>query len=569
MATHIGLGPVFAYEWLMTSRRWQLYAGRSLFVAILLVALAGICWRDVASQPLPPTLQGLARLGETFFYVLVGTQLALILVAAPAYTAGAICQEKACGVLVHLLVTDLSAAEIVLGKLAARLVPVLGLVLGSLPVLFVAMLLGGIDPEALLGAFLVTLAVAVLGCVLALTLSVWATRTHEVLLAVYLIWTLLLLVAPIWDALSTLWGICAVPTWVANTNPFQMAFAFYHSPGTTSWSDYGTFLGGAFLVSALLLLVAVLCLRRVTVHQLSRPARGRRPRRDPGRPRKRWLPSPSLDGNPILWREWHRKQPSRWIRAVWICYVVLATFFSLVAILWWRRGIGFASLVNALQVASGLLLVSVSSVTALSEERSRGSLDVLLATPLSTPTLVWGKWWGAYRKVPLLAVLPTLLAVVITRPGILWFGSVLVLGLILAYGAAITSLGLALAIWVRRLSWALALSVGAYTLVTVGGIFVAFTLFDRRDTGPGVASASPFFGLGMLTSELEHEGSRLLTWFVWDLFWILTYSVIAALLLWAILKTFDRCLGRMAPSRTPALPPPHRHPASQPVLHSK
>ena len=51
-------------------------------------------------------------------------ELALILLAAPAATAGAVCLDKARGTLDHMLVTDLSNAEIVLGKLAARLVPV-------------------------------------------------------------------------------------------------------------------------------------------------------------------------------------------------------------------------------------------------------------------------------------------------------------------------------------------------------------------------------------------------------------------------------------------------------------
>ena len=59
----------------------------------------------------------------------------MVMLAAPAATAGAICLDKARGTLLHVLVTDLSDAEIVLGKLAARLVPVLGLVACSLPVL--------------------------------------------------------------------------------------------------------------------------------------------------------------------------------------------------------------------------------------------------------------------------------------------------------------------------------------------------------------------------------------------------------------------------------------------------
>ena len=50
-----GLGPVFAYEWLMASRRWQMYALRSGFAALLLVALfAG--WKEhenAATRPTP------------------------------------------------------------------------------------------------------------------------------------------------------------------------------------------------------------------------------------------------------------------------------------------------------------------------------------------------------------------------------------------------------------------------------------------------------------------------------------------------------------------------------------
>ena len=38
MARRVGLGPVFAFEWLMASRRWQAYAMRSLTVLLLLGA---------------------------------------------------------------------------------------------------------------------------------------------------------------------------------------------------------------------------------------------------------------------------------------------------------------------------------------------------------------------------------------------------------------------------------------------------------------------------------------------------------------------------------------------------
>ena len=197
---------------------------------------------------------------------------------------------------------------------------------------------------------------------------------------------------------------------------------------------------------------------------------------------------PTLDGNPILWREWHRRLPSRWARIIWGTYVGLAVGFGAIAIhmALTQFSAGFSGLreipasISGFQVATGLLLLSVSSATSLSEERVRGSLDVLLATPLPTTSVLRGKWWGAYRSVILMAILPGLIACLSCCDG-RWIGPPLVVGLVLAYGAAITSLGLALATWNRPLGRVLTLCVGAYVGVSAGILFMAV---DREDWGP-------------------------------------------------------------------------------------
>ena len=129
--------------------------------------------------------------------------------------------------------------------------------------------------------------------------------------------------------------------------------------------------------------------------------------------------------------------------------------------------------------------------TSLAEERVRGSLDVLMTTPLSTRSILWGKWLGTYRFVLWLAVLPGLATVVVAclapplparfmvagRPtaGVISLGLVdriaapcLIVGQMLSYGAAITSVGLALATWVRRLGRAIAINVLIFFFFTVG-----------------------------------------------------------------------------------------------------
>jgi hypothetical protein len=139
-----GLGPVFFYECLANSRRWQTYAIRSAGVALLLAAIATIAMPNTTIDP-RYALQKYAALGESYFYGLIGVELTLVMFAAPAATAGAICVDRARGNLAHMLATDLSDPEIVLGKLAARLLPVLGLVACSWPVLALSSLPRGGD----------------------------------------------------------------------------------------------------------------------------------------------------------------------------------------------------------------------------------------------------------------------------------------------------------------------------------------------------------------------------------------------------------------------------------------
>ena len=164
MPLRLGPGPVFVYEWLTTSRRWQPYAMRAVFVWLVLIGMA-IVEGDRPTQARRPLVSphDAAVIGEQIYRTVALIELTLVLLVAPAVTAGAVCLDKARGTLDHMLVTDLSNAEIVLGKLGARLIPVLGLIACTVPVLALASLLGGIDPMALVGLFLVAIGCAVRG----------------------------------------------------------------------------------------------------------------------------------------------------------------------------------------------------------------------------------------------------------------------------------------------------------------------------------------------------------------------------------------------------------------------
>src|SRR5436309_2296989 len=412
-----GLGPVFAYEWLTASRRWQGDALRSLLVLLLLLGLSGV-WLGHHDGTGELSVRQLAEIGRGFYAVTTLILLGLVGLAAPAAAAGAICLDKARGNLTLLFSTDLTDAEIVLGKLAARLVPVLGLIACAAPVLALATLLGGVDPAMPTGAILVCMACGVFGCTLALTLSVWGRKTHEVLLATYAFGILYLLAAPMWVALVPMlpgWALAWLPGYLALLpyNPIFLALAPQGAPpgmGPVGLGAQAWFCTLGLLASALLAAASTWRIRRVIIRQAGQGEATRRAdrpaaaRRGPLARLTRLLPSPSLDGNPVLWREWHRRRPSRWSVAVCGLFGMLASGFSLWAIVDALDGAGprgrdAGGVISGMQVSAGLLLLSVSAVMSLAEERQRGSLDVLLATPLSTRSIVLSKWLGAFRGV--------------------------------------------------------------------------------------------------------------------------------------------------------------------------
>lgn len=592
-----GLGPVFYYECLAASRRWQTYALRALGAAVLLAAIALIAnsWRAQRLQ----TWRDYAALGESYFYAIIGVELALVMLAAPAATAGAICVDRARGTLTHVMATDLSDPEIVLGKLAARMLPVLALVACSWPVLSACSLLGGIDPIALTLAFAIILAVALFGCTMALTLSVWARKPHEVVMVVYTFWMFALLFWPVWSGLAGGAVVAQPPEWPLLANPFYVAYVPYARPNHLELVDYLIFFGAWLAPSILLVLLAVWRIRPVARRGIDAPRASREPKLTLLGRLVRRLPGPSLDGNPVLWREWHRARPSRWLLLLVLIVGGTATILCAYAAgTAWYEGLkrwngpdavmmtGIFSMM--ILVIFGLLIVAAMAPTSMAEERQRGSLDLLAATTLSTPEIVLGKWLGALRNQPLLAFGPALLALALatashapdpsaasatTPPGlVIWQNryeppaavSLLAAGLltatILAHGALLASVGLALGTWSRRQGRAIALSVTFALIVGAGWPIVIEMMYApwRSTWTGGLMCASPVMAIGSLIEFLGSGHmipSRANGLLCATGFWMVECLAAALGLVWLTMRTFDDCLGRISdrPRRTPVL----------------
>ena len=122
----------------------------------------------------------------SFVFTFLALQVLALAVLTPAYTAGALAEEKDRGTLEFLLATDLRNREIVLSKLGARLANLLLFVLTGLPILSILQFLGGVDPNLVLAGFAATfLTMAGLGGLSVFT-SIYFKKPRDAIAVAYL-----------------------------------------------------------------------------------------------------------------------------------------------------------------------------------------------------------------------------------------------------------------------------------------------------------------------------------------------------------------------------------------------
>ena len=501
------MGPVFLWEWRRVSRQWWFYAMRAAIMGGLLAELAAAWWA-FASRPNLKTHPGRCAGRRSLLHRdRAGTDRDGAL-AAPAVTAGIFGMEKARGHVCLMLITEVNSLDIVLGIVLARLLPVLGGVpFRTVPVLALTSHLGGVPPSAMVDLLAVTVGTAALGCTLALALSVAARRFHEVLVATYVLlagWSLgypILMIIRMTAVGGLIYGSWV--RWLRDVNPFWIAMAPILRPGSSRSIEVWAFLGGTLALAAVLAGLAAWRLRPAAVND-----------RGPAR-RWSWRRRLTLDGwgsmleaHPIYWRECRLQRPLTWISLLTGLYVAGALLFSILALIECatraaRGTTVWAGPFNGFQAAVGLLLLSLVTPASLAEDRARGSLEVLLLTPLSSRSLLLEKWFAHYRVVPWLAVLPGVVAGGACRferamarrraggrdgPG---------------PGRGRDEPGDCPGRLGARLDRALTLSAAVAVFFTVAWIPLMLLFFrDDRALGIGLAAASPLYGVGFLTSEI-------------------------------------------------------------------
>ncbi len=189
------LGPVMRYELITTSRRRRYYVLRVVYGLVLLSQLWSLFrkWevehgpegRAMPAYYVPTPLEEVQAFAEDAFIQFAGVQGLALLLLIPALVAGIIPDEFQRKTLHYLLASRLSSAEIVLGKLGARLVHVVAFVALGLPIVSLLMLYGGLNPVNIFYVYLGTATLVLFAAGLSTLISVLARRPRDAILAVY------------------------------------------------------------------------------------------------------------------------------------------------------------------------------------------------------------------------------------------------------------------------------------------------------------------------------------------------------------------------------------------------
>jgi ABC-type transport system involved in multi-copper enzyme maturation permease subunit len=166
--------PVAAKELRGSSRRWQTYVGRCLFVGItayLLYEFWKSAWAGTPGGRGMVSVSQYAQLAREIFIRVEWVALALTVIGAVIAGSDMIAREARGGTLGLLFLTFLTPRGVVLGKWKGAMLIALGLYLCGLPVQAIAVYLGGVGPADLARSVVYTLGFASVAAAVSLYFS--------------------------------------------------------------------------------------------------------------------------------------------------------------------------------------------------------------------------------------------------------------------------------------------------------------------------------------------------------------------------------------------------------------
>jgi ABC-type transport system involved in multi-copper enzyme maturation permease subunit len=579
-------GPVFNVELLALSRRGRYYVFRFLYGLILLA----IVWLNdpmfyrypYADPNRTISIQEMSRLGYTIFAALAWTQGLAILFLTPALVSGVIADERQRKTLQYLLASCLTSGEIVVGKLAARLLFTAAFLTVGLPVFVMLSFLGGVDPYFVLIFFASSASLMFFLGTMSILISTHAKRPRDAISMMYILefaWlfvpTMLTRFFPwlggIW-AQGFEWVRPAVDV-VAWSSPFYLPFLAMGGWNSLLLSIYWM-IGLQVGFGIVMLGLAVLRLRPTS-------------RREGGAARitarSLWfLKRPECLDDAMLWKEcFVAKSPLSNQIAITLVFLVVGgmmVYFSYDTFKAAFRELldqGYTSgparigyneslrvILTLLYVCVAIGVASAASNT-LTGERDEDTWVSLVSTPLTPYEILRGKLLGALWTMRWVVALWLAFAISGLAVGSLHpVGFFAVWMLLVVYTLFICALGMTFSLWSRTSGRSLLATI--ITLVTLNGVYLLLNIPFQVESATIYFGVTPMFeAISLLSYDDFYNLLRFLDgavrgeerdMFLATILSFTFYACGAVLLAWQMLSRFDavndRPTGRNVPKQS-------------------
>jgi ABC-type transport system involved in multi-copper enzyme maturation permease subunit len=353
-------------------------------------------------------LEARARFASRYVDVLLYQQMLAVLFLTPALTGGALASEKERGTLQLLFTTELSAWEIVIGKLLGRLGSLALIALLPVPLLILMAELGGFSLLRFLAAFTQAAVIAFTLASASILTAVATKHTREAILGSYA----LIFVA----YLTSLAALADAPLPLC-LNPFEVLQRLGpESPRELLPAEFAVHVAVWSGIGIACVAASVRLLRPLGLRQLEDRSR-----------RAGWQLRPGVGENPVLWRERYiiGLAPLPWLRRVPTYLALLGAFaFSLTIALTAvpevvgrgfypaLRGLDFnlakqliermdpsrayweIAIMGVVLLILAALVVGVRATGCIAEEKRRKTWDDLCMTPMCLEEILQAKMWG-------------------------------------------------------------------------------------------------------------------------------------------------------------------------------
>lgn len=424
---------------------------------VMVFAIISTTWLLLAGVQPVQNAGDLARFGVLIFQLIAPFQLLVLMFLGALAGVTAVSHEKDKQTLTLLLMTSLSNAEVVLGKVGSGLLWAFNALLSVVPILFLPCLLGGVSLEQAASAGLITASTIVLTCSLGATVAFWREKTFQAI-------AVTLLSVAIWIAVGEAIRIGVVPG-------LSPALATTLSPIRAIWQVAQPIVGSTVqsplgvwqhaIVSSLVLLGVAILLMALSILRLRvwNPNRERRkvaaeysdevpvgvqaeatsaqetlvggessPGAVPaGMAIKSWKSRDprTMWSNPILWREMCTWAYGKKVLIIRVAYLLLAACvaFGLFQIAVSGQGamadrgyqeqlVAPSVTVLAPLIVFSLILINALAVNSVTNERDGGALDLLLVTEITSVDFILGKILGVLYVMKEMVLLPILMLLI-------------------------------------------------------------------------------------------------------------------------------------------------------------